>query len=257
MGDRRLEIVQLQETLKELMSARKHRLTNLADHLGISIATAKRLLNGDDLSMERVLEICDWLDVSFHEVVEIAKRRRAEYHYCSEEQEEYLASHQPQFAFLRALHRGDSPESIQKKFGLSASDIDAYTADLEAQQFLRLLPDGKIQLIVKDGMDWRPNGALWRAYYHRWTLEVYDHMQTMPTDAPDLIVDISQRKFTASSIQALRKEMDDLSRKYASISRLERQVYPPEKLHYYTLSILGDQWTAPLFDIPKYERRNE
>ena len=106
-------------------------------------------------------------------------------------------------------------------------------------------------------MDWRPNGALWRAYYHRWTREVYDHMETMPADAPHLLVEISQRKFTPETIQLLCKDMDDISRKYASISRLERQVYSPEKLRYFTLSVLGDQWTAPLFDVPPYETQRK
>ncbi len=82
-------------------------------------------------------------------------------------------------------------------------------------------------------------------------------METMPADAPDLLVEISQRKFTPETIQLLRKDMDDISRKYASISRLERQVYSPEKLRYFTLSVLGDQWTAPLFDVPPYETQRK
>ena len=50
----------------------------------------------------------------------------------------------------------------------------------------------------------------------------------------------------------LRRDVDELSRKYAAISRLERQVHPPEKLEFYTLICLGDQWTAAMFDVPPY-----
>ena len=252
MTERRLEIIQLQEALKEIMHARQLRLADLATHLEISIATAKRLLNGDDLSVERVLAICDWMDLKFHELVEIAKQRRAEYHFCSEEQEEFLAASRPHFAFLRALQRGDSIDAIIARYGIGASDVEAYLHDLEVHGFLQRLATGKLQLIVKDGMDWRPNGALWHAYYRRWISEITSHMATRAAEDPVVTVEISQRKFTKETMLQLRRDVDELSRKYAAISRLERQVHPPEKLEFYTLICLGDQWTAAMFDVPPY-----
>ena len=254
MTERRLEIIQLQETLKEIMHARHLRLGDLAIHLDVSIATAKRLLNGDDLSLERVLAICEWMDLKFHELVEIAKLRRAEYHYCSEEQEDYLAANRPQFAFLRALQRGDTLEAISKRHALKQKDVDGYLMDLEVHGFMRRQDDGTLKLVIKDGMDWRPNGALWKAYYRRWVDEVTSHMITRPVDDPKVAVELSQRKFTKETMTLLRRELDDLSRKYAAISRMERQVHPPEKLEFYTLICLGDEWMAPLFDVPPYVR---
>ena len=77
-------------------------------------------------------------------------------------------------------------------------------------------------------------------------------MATRAAEDPVVTVEISQRKFTKETMLQLRRDVDELSRKYAAISRLERQVHPPEKLEFYTLICLGDQWTAAMFDVPPY-----
>ncbi len=253
MKERRLEVHALQDALKYLMQNRGLKLTDLSAKFSISIATAKRLLNGDDLSMDRVLEICDWLDVSFFDLVELIKKQRAEYHFCSTEQEEYLAKHPSHFAFLKALQRGLSISSIRKASQISKSDCDAYLADLESHQFLKIGSGQSVELIVKDGMDWLPNGPLWKAYYARWISEVATYMQCVETPNPQTLVEVSQRQFTPATIRELKNELDEISRKYATISRLERRIHPPEKLEFYTCLMLGDQWTAPMWTVKPYK----
>ncbi|MCX6124236.1 MAG: helix-turn-helix transcriptional regulator [Proteobacteria bacterium] len=254
VAERRVEIVALQETLKQLIAAKGLRVSDMVDQLGISIATAKRVLNGEDLSIDRVLELCDWIDIPFQEVVEMSSRRRAEYHYCSEIQEEFLAKHVSHFAFLKALQRGEDIEAIARSNDLSQSDIDAYLLDLESHGFLKRPKDDKIELIVKDGLDWRPNGALWKAYYGRWSEEIVEHMRSRSTDDQNITVDLFQRKFSCQTIADLRKEVSELSRKYAAISRLERRVYDQDKLVFYTMSILGDAWVAPMYRVEAYRK---
>jgi DNA-binding Xre family transcriptional regulator len=253
MNPRRIEIVQLQETLKEIMRTKRLKLTHLSDHLGISIATAKRLLNHDDLSLERVLDICDWLEIKFEELVDIAKSRKSMYQFCSESQEIFLAKNQGHFAFLKSLQRGLSLGQMQAQFGLSKADVRGYLSDLEMHEFLTLTHDDNVVLLVKDGMDWRPGGALWQAYYKRWIGEVTQHMAEAKAEDPFATVEISQRQFTEETMKKMSAELDELSRKYAAISRLERIANPAEKLHFYTLMCLGHKWSAPVFQVPKYK----
>ena len=82
------------------------------------------------------------------------------------------------------------------RYSLEKSDVDAYVLDLETHGFLRMNSTGKIELIIGDGMDWRPNGSLWNAYYHRWIQEVTSYMALKDTPDKYTSVEISQRKFT-------------------------------------------------------------
>ena len=78
-------------------------------------------------------------------------------------------------------------------------------------------------------------------------------MQQIETPSPQTLVEVSQRQFTPATIRELKNELDEISRKYAAISRLERRVHPPEKLEFYTCLMLGDQWTAPMWTVKPYK----
>lgn len=252
MQERRLEIHLLQDCLKQLIQSRGLRLADVAKELGLSIATAKRLLNADDLSMERILELCDQLGIHFYDLVEMTKRQRMEYHFCSLEQEEFLATHPAHFGFLRALQRGESLAYISKTARISKADGDAYLADLESHKFLTYHTDTSIDLHIPAGMDWRPGGALWKAYYATWMDNFTSHMQGKETQDDVTLIEMSQRLFTKSTILDLKREIDDLSRKYASISKLERKVHPRDRLQTFTCLIAGDIWKSTLWDIKPY-----
>jgi DNA-binding Xre family transcriptional regulator len=253
---RRREVIEIQDTLKHFMAARKLTLKDLADKLEVSIATAKRLLNGDDLSFERVLQICDWLGIRFHELVEIATQRRTDYHLCTVEQEDFLAENQAHFAFLRALQKGENIERIRAKYNLSVSDCGAYLSDLEVHGFVKLLPSDGFTVLVKDGMNWRQGGPLWRKLFGQWMRELTTHVSNRAGVDEQCIIDISQRKLSKKAFEELRQELDQISRKYASVSRLERELHPSHKLEYCSCVFFADMWTAPMWDVKPYGSRS-
>jgi transcriptional regulator with XRE-family HTH domain len=252
MTTRRPEVLELQDTLKHVIAARRLTLHDMAAALDVSIATAKRLLNGDDLSLERVLQICDWLGIRFHEVVEMATRRRTEYHYCTPAQEDFLAAHPAHLAFLRALQKGDTLARIEARFSVSGSDCAAYLADLETAGFVEQSDAGEPRLLIKDGMDWRPDGPLWRTFFGRWVREFAEHMAARAGDADGCVIEISQRKLSRKAYEDMRQELDELSRKYASISRLERELHGADALEDCSSMLIADLWMAPLWTVKPY-----
>ena len=204
--------------------------------------------------MERVLQICDWIGVRFSELVEIAARRRVEYHFCSPEQEVFLANHPEHFAFLRSIQKGESLSQLKRKYKVTDSDCRGYLADLEAHRFVAIVAGLQFKLLVADGMNWRPDGPLWHRFFSPWLREFTQHMELKDVNASeDCIIDISHRQLSKNAFKEMKREIDELSRKYASISRLERQIQPNDELEFYTCVLLCDEWTAPLWRVKPYK----
>lgn len=237
-----------------MIAAKGYRVADMATQLDVSIATAKRLLNGDDLSVSTMMKLCDWIHLDFYDLIEISKRQRVDYHYISSEQEKFLASRLGHLSFLRALQKGEDLNALQAQNHLSRNDVEGYLADLEAFSFLKRDENGNVELLVKDGMDWRPGGALWQAYFATWVQQICDYMISASKQTESSIIDISQRKMTRASILEFKRETDELSRKYAAISRLERRVHKVGDLEYLTTMTLGDAFVPSMWSIPPYGR---
>lgn len=254
---RRPEVSQIQEALKFMLARRGLRLQDLATKLKISLPTAKRLLNQDDLSMDRVMEICDWLGMSFRDVVELASQQKTQYHLISLEQEVFLSTRQSHFAFLRALQKGESVEAVQQSNGLTSLDALKYLQDLETMGFVRRHEDDRLELVVKDGMDWRDDGPLRKAFMGKWINQCGEHFSQEGAVGSETVLEISQRKMSVETFRQMRGELDELSRKYAAISRLERELRKVDELQFYTCLFVGDGWVAPMWRVESLEpRRN-
>ena len=248
----RREIIDLQEALKSLLFAKGFQYSDMARKLRISIATAKRVLNGADLSMERVLEICDWLGVSFHFLTEMVKSKRIEYHFCTVEQEEFLASHLQHFAYLRLLQRGEQPPAIAAEHGLKSRDMERYLRDLEREGFVERLPEQRIRLLVGDGMDWRLDGPLRRVLLERWLNDLTRHYLGRAKHGKESFIDFGHKTLTPSSWRQMKKDLDEVSRKYGMLSRVERQLHSSDQVHTYSYVMLADRWLSGIWNIEPY-----
>lgn len=60
------------------------------------------------------------------------------------------------------------------------------------------------------------------------------------------------RKLSQKAYEEMKREIDELSRKYASISRLERELHPGENLRDCSGLIIADFWQAPVWNVKPY-----
>jgi hypothetical protein len=257
MTSKKQEVSLIQRTLKKILATRELGYDQMAVELGVSLSTAKRLLNHHDPSLEMLLDVCAWLGMEFHEVVEMSRRHRQEYLNCTLAQEEFLAAHLEHLAVLRLLQKGQSPATIAANARLKPGDVDAYLADLEVQQFIEVQRSGKIRLIVGDGMDWRVDGPLRRAFLGRLLDGLVEHYLNRDAHGTESFIDFGHKILTAESYAAMKKELDELSRKYGAMSRIEPRLHGADQVRTYTYVMLFDDWVSDLWDVKPYPRRRQ
>lgn len=244
----RMEILRVQNLIKQFMRGRGYRYEDLATEFKVSLSTAKRMMLSDDLSFERLLQLCKWLGVEASDLLAMAKIPSVEYDFYSLEQEQYLAHHPRHFAFLKVLLRGLSLEEITAKYQLPLKEAGSLLKDLEEAGFIARLSHDRISFLVKPRSDWRVDGPLWQTYMKQ-SAERYVERFFRPrtSDSEDhRHMEFGHRRLTPESFRSFKKEVDDLYKKYVITSELEVQTFRPQKLVDMGCLLLVDQCVLPV-----------
>jgi DNA-binding Xre family transcriptional regulator len=163
MSTARLE--QLKEAAKSIMKKQGRSYQDLADHLGISLVSVKRVMSKEEISLSRFLEICNWLDVGISDLEKIALHNQShEKIRFTEEQEKFLAKNPEYMSFLFNMFAEKSPEEIQKQFGLSNKSLNLYLLRLEKYNLVKKV-SGRYKVMQKKFPSPIPYGELNRVQY--------------------------------------------------------------------------------------------
>lgn len=158
-------IQQLKTAAKSVMKKQKKSYQDLADHLGLSLVSVKRIMSKEEMTLSRFLEICDWLETGFAELEKIAQYNQADKRqHFSPEQEFFLAKNTEYLAFLFNLYADETPEQIQKKYGLSTKSLNLYLLRLEKHNLIKKVA-GSYRPVYREFPSPIPYGELGRSQY--------------------------------------------------------------------------------------------
>jgi len=146
--------------LKRVLKARRINYARVAEALGLSEATVKRMFSKNDFSLERFEQVCQLAEVS---VTELAKEVDSEKNYISqltEEQEKRIVGNTKLFLVAVCVLNHLSLEQIISIYDLSKTECIQLLLELDRIRFLQLLPNNRIKLLVSRTFSWRPNGPI-------------------------------------------------------------------------------------------------
>jgi len=128
-----IEVHKMKRVVKSIMKKQGYQYKDLAKALNLSTATINRILNKDDVTLERFYQILEWLGLSFFDVAEISKDLKGKVSEHTAEQEEFLGNH-PQHLLIYEYIRdgGYSADQIVKRYGLSQVTMNHYLQNLSA-----------------------------------------------------------------------------------------------------------------------------
>ena len=85
------EILKIKSLLKQIIKDRALSYLDVAKKLNLSEATVKRLLNGNDISLNSLISLCDVLDINFYDLFEQSRTQVSNPYQFTLEQEEYFS----------------------------------------------------------------------------------------------------------------------------------------------------------------------
>lgn len=154
----------IKEAIKELLKKKGLTYENLAEELECSVPTIKRILGPEELSLNRLLQLCEILDVTLSDLEVMTKSLKEEAPHFTPEQEEFLAKNKNFFAYLMQIYSGETPKAIAQKHGLTDRSTDKYLIGLEKKELIHVTGALKVKPAFKE----MPNlgvGILGKTYF--------------------------------------------------------------------------------------------
>jgi len=153
------------EAIKHTLKTRQMTYAELARGLGLSEASVKRMFSLETVTLKRVEEILAVLDITFLDLARLAERsREASVSQLTLEQERALAANGRLFSLFHLLLFGRSVSAILGTYEISREEVERGLRALERLALIERRPAGRVRLLVRRNVNWRPNGPLRQAY---------------------------------------------------------------------------------------------
>ena len=162
MADRARIVTELKLCLRE----KGHTYAAVATHLGLSVASVKRLFSRGDFSLQRVDQVCGLLETSLWELVERAQQRAAPTNQLTVLQEQEIVS-DPKLLLVAWLVVNRTPfEEIVRTYRFTQPELLRYLIRLDRLKVIELQPGNKVRLLVSRHFTWRTGGPV-QKYIHQ------------------------------------------------------------------------------------------
>lgn len=219
-----LEIDAILSVLKRMLRERGASYGALAEHLGVSVPTVKRMLNGGPLTLESMANIASFVGSTLFEVAERAASEAKPRHTMFDEAQDALFFEQPEMlAYFEELAAGRTPQAIAAQHGLTKASTVKYLHALERVGLLDALPFDKVRLRVKPPVGFGRNSRYLKREL-RAQVEALVEKVFVRFDAPrGNMVLVKPLRLPRSVHRALATELRELIDRYAALeARLAR-----------------------------------
>lgn len=157
---------QIKSVLKTLLKKKGLSYEDVADKLECSVPTVKRILGPEEMSLNRLLELCEMVSIDLGELQQMLGEGDAKDEKFTPAQEVFLVKNPSHFAYLMKLFDDKSPKQIADEYGLTARSTDKYLIALEKQELIKVTGGGKVKPAFRV-MPYLGKGILAKNYFQR------------------------------------------------------------------------------------------
>lgn len=202
--------LQIQTTvaLKKLLKAKGIVYQDLAQKLGLSLPSVKRILSKGDMTLSRLEEICQASGIAVSDVLRLMETlSEGESEELTDEQEHYLARNPARLAYFELLLNGLKPKQIEAEFKLSPSQTVKILSDLDKWKLIEWSGQNKIKLKTTEMIRFRRNGPLRELFKQKCISDFLDNAFDGPQEFQEFrtirLSDSTLRKFNHKLKQLL------------------------------------------------------
>lgn len=205
-------------SLKKCLRAQGRTYSDVAAALGISEASVKRIFSEQTFSLQRLEEVCRFLDMSFYDLARMTRLGAAdEISRLTLKQEQGLARDPLVLTYFYLLLTGRTPKTIAREFGLDDQQQATMLARLSKLKLVELLPHNDGRLRTGRRIDWRHDGPI-RKLYQR---QVQQAFMDSAFAAGDEAFRFDTGELSAASVSVLMKKFEKLSQEFDEFAELD------------------------------------
>ncbi len=234
---------ELLNALKSLLKSRQIPYAQLARHLAVSESTVKRMLTTGKFNIDRLVEICRFLQVDAAEFLQTMLRQQQQVSQLSIEQERVVVSDEKLLLVTVCAYNHWTFEEILDTYALDEAELIKLLLQLERIHFLELLPDNRIRLKVSQHFKWHKNGPIQR-YFNSQIQS--DFMRSEFTANGELLLVVTGM-LSRESNAAIQQAMHQLAGEFTALSSQDKRLKPLTHRFGSNLVMAMRPWELPAF----------
>ncbi|PRY65238.1 Cro/C1-type helix-turn-helix DNA-binding protein [Vreelandella songnenensis] len=150
----------LLDALKRQLRAQGKTYADVAQWLGLSEASVKRMFAERHVTLARLECMCERLDIEFAELVHAMQADERRLQELTQAQEQSIADDHELFLVAVCVLNGYSFADIHRQYQLSEAECTRQLLKLERLALIELLPGNRIRRRVAPNFRWRPGGPI-------------------------------------------------------------------------------------------------
>jgi transcriptional regulator with XRE-family HTH domain len=215
---------QLLDALKRVLKSRSVTYAELAQRIGLSEASVKRLFSQQTFTLSRLQQVLEALEMDFFELARLARGVGDAPQEMSEAQEQALASEPHLMGVFYLLFNDWQPAQILARYELSAAELTRLLAKLDRLQLIDLLPGNRVKLRASRHLRLKPSGAI-RAKHGQRTMSDF---LTVEFDRHGGHFLFEFRDISPASFAVMQRKIDRLAAEFNELAELDSTL-PPER----------------------------
>ena len=226
---------ELFELLKTVLKARRMTYAALADRLGLSEPTIKRIFSERDCKLSRMTEICAALDLTLDDLMAEANRVDVRPSQLGDRLEMQLADDRPAFHLFLLLLDGMTEAAITEQYQMQTNKIFELGLRLERLGLAEVMPGNRIRLTVQAPIHFRRDGPL-----HRRLLKLnIDFLRTayLAQDTEHSAYLTQTRRMTRKTAHHILTRLRDIQVELSNLARRDQLTQPDDVLSSYKVGI--------------------
>lgn len=197
--------------LKAHLKARGLTYQDLATKIGISHATVKRIFSECDCTIERLMEICAFLQIELADVVRtVPKKSNLIEHLTWDQEVDFVKNKKLLMTAVCALSLWRFEEML-KYFMLEETELIALFSQLDEMGFLSWQANNHYRLLVARDFAWIVDGPIMR-FVRGMADDFFDHR----FEAPGEVLRIVNVRISHKAREKLKARLEQIAQEYAT-----------------------------------------
>ncbi|MEP0943043.1 helix-turn-helix transcriptional regulator [Roseibium sp.] len=221
--------------MKNILKARRITYAALADRLGLSEPTIKRIFAERDCKLSRMTEICAALDLTLDDLVAEANRVDLHPFPLGDRLETQLADDWPAFHLFLLLLDDMTETAIQEQYQMPTDKFFKLGMRLEKLGLAVVMPDNRFRLTVQAPVHFRRDGPL-----HQRLLKLnMDFLRTvyLAQDTEHSAYLTQTRRITRKTAHHILARLRDVQVELSNLARRDQLTQPDDALSSYKIGI--------------------
>jgi DNA-binding Xre family transcriptional regulator len=213
-------------SLKAIMKSRQITYRELARRIRLSEASVKRIFSRATLTLTRLDDICQALEISLSEVVRLAGEQSGDNpEQLSVEQETALAADPKLLACFYLLANGRTGREVSTQLGVDERAVRRLMVRLDALRLIELRSKLRARTRAASVIAWRPDGPLRRMYESQIRQEFLQAAFARSGEALHFL----SAELSEASCKVLLRKLERVAGEFRDLAELDRTLPPRDK----------------------------